>query len=123
MSAFQRYKQSKLGGKIGSSVITRSHADSMKLPDQLSEFMMGSDTRFEEICGIYLDGLTMNDLKYLTADDLICIVPPEQYKHKLLMTVFAKRYLYESGGDALKCTDSSDVVESTEDGCDCQKYC
>lgn len=117
MTTYQRYKTSVLGK---SSVIKKSHADTLKLPDQLSEYMQGSETRFEEICRIYLDGLTLDDLQFLNPDDLICLVPQEQHQHKLLMTIFAKRYLY--GPDcAFNCVDP-DVVENSHDACDCSDH-
>ena len=51
--------------------------------------------RFSDICHLYLDGLSMDDVKYLKPDDLIAIVPEHQHNHKLLMTIMVRRYLYE----------------------------
>jgi hypothetical protein len=66
-----------------------------KAPRQFCEMMGGDTNRFSEICRIYLDGLSLDDVKYLQADDLINLVPPNQYKHRMLMTIMVRRYLYK----------------------------
>lgn len=90
MSDFSRYKQRQLNP----AVISREQVDSCRLPEQLSDYMKGADTRFNEICEIYLDGLTISDLRFLQSEDLIHLVPPEQHKHKLLMTIMVRKYLF-----------------------------
>lgn len=90
MSNYHRYKQTKLNP----AVISRAQADANRLPEQFSDYMKGADTRFSEICQIYLDCLTIDDLRFLQPEDLICLVPPEQHKHKLLMTIMVRKYLF-----------------------------
>jgi len=51
------------------------------------------DDRFNEICYLYLKGMLLDDLKYMHPEDLINIVPPTQYQHKLLMSIMVRRYL------------------------------
>lgn len=69
------------------------------VPNQVRDYMRGVNTRFNEICDIYLTGLSIDDLKYLCPYDLINLVPPEQYNHKLLMTIMTKRYIYPQSSD------------------------
>lgn len=73
-----------------------------KAPRQFNDYMNSINGRFSEICNIYLDGLSMDDVKYLKPDDFIELVPENQHKHKLLMTIMVRRYLYRS--------DNSDTV-------------
>ena len=80
------------------------------LPEQFTDYMRGTDTRFCEISEIYLKDLTLCDLKYLHPKDLINIVPENQYNHKLLMSIMVRRYLFR---DADLCTDSSSEVCDT----------
>lgn len=65
-------------------------------PIQMSDYMTEKSTRFDDICRIYLDGMTVDDLKYLKSEDLINLVPEKQFGHKLLMTILVRRYLYPS---------------------------
>lgn len=64
------------------------------VPNQFCDYMRTVNTRFNEICDLYLVGLSMDDVRYLTPMDLINLVPQTQYRHKLLMTIMVKRYLY-----------------------------
>lgn len=90
MSNYKRYKESKLN----QSVISELEAGAKELPEQLADYMKLADTRFTEICDLYLKCLTIHDLKFMQPEDLICLVPEEQYKHKLLMTVLVRKYLF-----------------------------
>ena len=65
-----------------------------KAPRQFNDYMNSVTGRFSEICRIYLDGLSMDDVKYLKPEDLISLVPDNQHGHKLLMTIMVRRYLY-----------------------------
>jgi len=64
------------------------------IPNQVRDYMRGVNTRFNEICDVYLTGLSIDDLKFLSPEDMINLVPPEQYNHKLLMTIMTRRYIY-----------------------------
>jgi len=94
--------------------------DVQKVPRQISDYISLKSNRFVEICTIYLDGMSMDDLPYLNPEDLIGLVPSNQYQHKLLMTILTKRYLYNGTRDKKKkdskCSDQSD---RSEDSCDC----
>ena len=63
-------------------------------PLHFLDYVRQQNTRFCEICKIYLDGLSMDDIKYMRPDDLINLVPPEQFRHKLLMTILVRRYIF-----------------------------
>lgn len=76
------------------SVHKPSKYEKEKVPRQICDFMSEKNTRFTEICKIYLDGMSLDDLPFLTAEDLINLVPSNQYKHRLLMTIMVRRYLY-----------------------------
>lgn len=64
-------------------------------PNQLCDYICSCNfgTRFDEICNIYLKGLSMEDVKYMCPEDLINLVPADHYRHKLLMTILVRRYL------------------------------
>jgi len=64
------------------------------VPNQVRDYMRGVNTRFNEICDVYLTGLSIDDLKFLSPEDMINLVPSEQYNHKLLMTIMTRRYIY-----------------------------
>lgn len=68
--------------------------NSHTVPNQVCDYMRTVNTRFNEICDLYLKGLSIDDLKYLEPHDLINLVPSEQYSHKLLMTIMVRRYVY-----------------------------
>ena len=38
--------------------------------------------------------MSMDDIKYMRPEDLINLVPPEQFRHKLLMTILVRRYIF-----------------------------
>jgi hypothetical protein len=65
-----------------------------KAPRQFNDYMDAQCTRFNEICRLYLDGLTLDDVRYMKPEDLINLVPKTQYRHRLLMTIMVRRYLY-----------------------------
>jgi len=66
------------------------------MPRKFCDYMNGIDTRFSEICDLYLYNMSIDDVKYLHPQDLINLVLPEQYNHRLLMTVLTKRYIYRN---------------------------
>ena len=76
-----------------------------RLPRQFCDFINEKTTRFNEICKIYLDGLTIDDMAHMSASDYINLVPPSQYKHKLLMTIMVKRYIFCNDTDSCNGTD------------------
>jgi hypothetical protein len=78
----------------GSMVHRPIHSEINKPPRQFCDYMNGTDNRFSEICRLYLDGMSMDDVKYLREDDFISLVPKDQYKHKMLMIIMIRRYLY-----------------------------
>lgn len=65
------------------------------VPNQFSDYMCTVHTRFSEICRLYLKGLSFDDLKFIHEKDLIKLVPPNQYHHKLLMIILVRRYLHK----------------------------
>lgn len=81
------------------------------VPNQLCEFIELEHNRFSEICKLYLQGLSIDDIAYLEPQDLINIVPESQYKHKLLMTILVRRYIYKS--KCKTCTENGKIY------CDC----
>jgi len=87
------------------------------VPNQVRDYMRGVNTRFNEICDIYLTGLSIDDLKYLCPTDLIKLVPHEQYNHKLLMTIMVRRYIYPNSCDKRKkdCSNKTDKEPIYED--------
>lgn len=87
------------------------------VPNQVRDYMRGVNTRFNEICDIYLTGLSIDDLKYLCPIDLINLVPHEQYNHKLLMTIMARRYIYPNSCKEPKkeaCSNDTDEEDDEE---------
>lgn len=70
-----------------------------KIPRQFCDYMNETNNRFNEICTIYLDGMSIDDVAFMKPEDLINIVPPENYRHKLLMTIMVRRYLYNQEYD------------------------
>lgn len=88
--SFNAYKQ-----RVLRPVVCRPYQHELeKPPRQFCDFMNETNNRFCEICKIYLDGMSMDDVSYLKPEDLINLVPPENYRHKLLMTIMVRRYLY-----------------------------
>lgn len=83
------------------STVSRSyHQEIKEVPNQLCDYIASCNgNRFEEICNVYLKGLSMDDVRYLKPEDLIDIVPPEQHRHKLLMTVLVRRYIFNENDD------------------------
>lgn len=62
--------------------------------DKLSDYMKSTNTRFTEICNVYLRHITIEDLKFMKPEDLINLVPSNQYSHKELMTIMVRRYIF-----------------------------
>lgn len=95
MSKFNRNKQSRLR----SGLIPRSEAEAARLPEQVADYISLADTRFDEVAHLYLDGLTINDLQFMQPEDLINVVPPVNHKHKLLMSILVRRYLFRDNDE------------------------
>lgn len=110
MSSFSVHKQF----TKTSAVIKPYHQEIDKAPRQFIDYMNGICGRFTEICQIYLDGLSMDDIRYLTAEDLINLVPENQFRHRLLMTIMVRRYLFRPDDcETVYChPEKSDVYES-----------
>ena len=101
------------------SCITKpSKIDITIMPDQFADFIAEKNNRFSEICRIYLQGLTIDDLKYMEPEDLINTVPPDHYKQRLLMSILVRRYLYKCFG---KSCDKSSCDKSSCDKSSCDK--
>jgi hypothetical protein len=103
------------------STINKPHQYEIKeTPNQLCDYIASCNgNRFEDICNIYLKGLSMDDVKYLKPEDLIDIVPPEQHKHKLLMTILVRRYIYTN--NTYDDTNNSDYDSYNSDINKCNK--
>src|ERR1043166_1872612 len=70
-----------------------------RVPERFCDYMNEENSRFNEICRIYLGALSIDDVRYLEPEDLINLVPHHQYEHKLLMTIMVRRYLYRKCHD------------------------
>lgn len=93
-----------------------------RVPERFCDYMNESNSRFNEICRIYLNCLSIDDIKYLEPTDLINLVPHDQYEHKLLMTIMVRRYLYRNHLDDKD--DKNDKDDKTEYSCDkCSHSC
>lgn len=79
-----------------SCICNPDHKNIEKSPDQFCDYMSCISNRFTEICNIYLDGLCLDDVCHLKPEDFINLVPENQYRHKLLMTIMVRRYLCNS---------------------------
>lgn len=115
MSNFSAHKQrtSKPG------VFKPFHQEIDRVPRQFCDYMNEENSRFSEICKLYLDGLSMDDVRFLKPEDLIVLVPNDHYKHRLLMTIMVRRYLYRpDDSDTVYCKPGrSDVyTKSDKDG-------
>lgn len=86
-----------------------------KPPRQFCDYMNGVDNRFSDISRLYLDGMSMDDVKYLRADDFISLVPDDQYRHKMLMTIMVRRYLYKHEEP---CSNSNFCTKNDNHTCD-----
>lgn len=86
-----------------------------RVPRQFSDYMNEQCTRFSEICKIYLEGMTLDDVQYMKPEDFINLVPDEQYRHKLLMTIMVRRYLFRPiESETVCCKDNrGDVYDDT----------
>ena len=101
------------------------------IPMQFADYINQQSTRFSDICKIYLDGMNMDDVKYMCPEDLINLVPSKQYKHKLLMTILVRRYIIndlDNDEDHVKICkpekrmcDINDNDSSINDASDCDK--
>lgn len=93
MSNFSYHKNQ--NGRSISMVSKPYQHEINKAPRQFCDYMNGVDNRFSEIARLYLDGMSMDDVRHLRADDFISLVPKDQYRHKMLMTIMVRRYLYK----------------------------
>ena len=94
--------------RVVEGIVPRSELEARRPNDQIVDFLKAADdNRFSEVCDIYLQGLTFDDIKYLSAPDLINLVPEKQYQHKLYMTILAKKYIFN---DLDELTSTHDVV-------------
>lgn len=86
-----------------------------RVPRQFSDYMNEQCTRFSEICKIYLEGMTLDDVRFMKPKDFINLVPDDQYRHKLLMTIMVRRYLFRPDeGETVYCRDKRcDVYDDT----------
>lgn len=104
MNNFSTHKYQK-----GKSMVSKPFQHEInKPPRQFCDYMNGVDNRFSEICRLYLDGMSMDDVKYLTPDDLVALVPKEQYRHRMLMTIMVRRYLYRIDDCTDNCLNHND---------------
>ena len=95
-----------------------------KVPGQFNDYINGVSNRFCEICNLYLDGLSMDDICYLRPEDLIDLIPRDQHRHRLLMTIMVRRYLYRlDPKDTVHCPSlPSDCYDSkSSDSCESNK--
>lgn len=109
--------------KSRSAIINPVKHELDRVPRQFSDYMNEKSTRFSEICKLYLEGMTVDDVEFMKPEDLINIVPPEQYKHKLLMSIMVRRYLCGQSYDNDIC-DKYDDCSKKEFACDkCNHVC
>ncbi|VBB18535.1 hypothetical protein YASMINEVIRUS_998 [Yasminevirus sp. GU-2018] len=98
-----------------------------RVPRQFSDFMNEQSNRFSEICKVYLEGMTVDDVRYMKPEDFINLVPVEHHRHKLLMTIMVRRYLYRPDeSEAVYCKpekcDTFTDSDSTDTPCDKNEY-
>lgn len=98
------------------TVMKQVQQDLDRVPGQFSDYMNNQCTRFSEICKIYLEGMAVDDIRYMKPEDFINLVPEHQYRHKLLMTIMVRRYLYRSD-DTINTVSPSASFGNC--GCDC----
>lgn len=78
------------------------------------DYIKCADSRFDEICDLYLNCITVEDIEYMKPEDFICLVPEEQIKHKQLMTILVRRYIFD-------CDDTCDLQEQINTIVECEK--
>ena len=110
--------------KVKSSIHSPEHDKLIEPPELFCDYMKTISSRFNEICELYLSGLSIDDVCFLKSKDLINLVPDNQHKHKLLMTIMVRRYLYPKDDSCIvndinskKCKDSYGDVEYSCDSC------
>lgn len=89
------HKVNKRKNKRYTRVISECEKKCETLPHDFCDYMKAINTRFDDICNTYLQGLTLDDIQYLEPEDYINLVPQDKYKDKLLMTIMVRRYIYE----------------------------
>ncbi len=121
MSNFSAHKQR----VVRPAVFKPFQQEMDRVPRQFCDYMNEENCRFSEICKLYLEGLSMDDVRYLKPEDLITLVPRDHYKHRLLMTIMVRRYLYRPEGcETMYCkpcrtdTFDSDVRSNDNKSCD-----
>lgn len=112
-----------------SMVMKPSLYESERVPRQFSDYMNEQNTRFSEICKLYLEGMNLDDVHYMHPEDLINLVPPEHYKHKLLMTIMVRRYIFKDQEEECKnrkLSSREDVYKNDKEikiECECTACC
>lgn len=91
MSNFSIHKQT----KVKPTVMKPIHLELNQVPERFCDYMNRENSRFSEICSLYLGAMSMDDIRFLKPKDLIDLVPQNHYEHKLLMTIMVRRYLYK----------------------------
>jgi hypothetical protein len=79
--------------------------------EKFVDYINRVETRFGEVCSLYLPTLTMKDIKYLQPEDLINIVPSNMFEHKLFMTILVRRYLCRPD-DSKQCDEDNTSKDS-----------
>jgi hypothetical protein len=91
MSNFSLHKQM----KVKPTVMKPIHLELNQVPERFCDYMNRENSRFSEICSLYLGAMSMDDIKFLKPEDFINLVPHNHYEHKLLMTIMVRRYLFK----------------------------
>jgi hypothetical protein len=89
--AFDKYGSASLSQ---TAIGKQFHLEMEKAPRQLSCYVKEINSRFGEICDLYLDGISLDDMPYLKPEDLIDLVPKRHTKHRCHMLVLVRRYLF-----------------------------
>ena len=127
MSNFSLHKQM----KVKPTVMKPIHHELNQVPERFCDYMNRENSRFNDICSLYLGAMSIDDIRFLKPEDLINLVPENHYEHKLLMTIMVRRYLYrfnscddESNKDTLSDDASASTNTRVENVCDkCTHSC
>ena len=116
MSNYQALKKK----RTRSTICKPFQQEIKEAPDQFCDYIACcSGNRFEEICNIYLKGMTIDDVKYMKPEDLIDLVPIEQHRHKLLMSILVRRYIFPAEPIEPVCeADKNDAYENKCEYCE-----
>ena len=99
------YNSFKRRSCFDTAIIHPNRCEIERVPRQFCDFMAEQCTRFDEICCIYLEGMTLDDVQFMRPKDFINLVPDVQYRHKLLMTIMVRRYIFPCDSDTPACCD------------------